>query len=88
MPMLGCSIMCGGELRFGGGVMVACTCGLETRCGVWDNDTRLECCDESEGVFAYDVMGCEAEWLNGREWGCSMKVLVNCWSLARLRPDD
>lgn len=52
MPMLRCSIMGGGELRFGGGVMVACTCGLETRCGVWDKETRLECWDDSEGVFA------------------------------------
>lgn len=51
--MLRCSIMGGGELRFGGGVMVACTCGLETRClSVWDKDTRLECCDDNEGVFA------------------------------------
>lgn len=52
MPMLRCSIMADVELRFGGGVMVACTCGLETRCGVWDKETRLECCDDSEGVFA------------------------------------
>lgn len=67
MPMLRCSIMGGGELRFGDGVMVACTCGLGTRCGVWDKDTRLECCDDNEGVLAYDVMGCEAEWLKGSE---------------------
>lgn len=65
MPMLRCSIIGDGELRLGGGVMVACTCGLGTRCCVWDKDTRLECCDDRLEVFAYEVMGCEAEWLKG-----------------------